>query len=240
MRSSAVHRCFKDDRRIVGREIEVADSRVVVAGVIPDGDWRLPGFVDGWLLDDARLATLPAETKGFMVARLRQPLTNSRLNPGDFSFAPLPQDHPLFALLLVTGLCLALFPAAAPFGLGAYASNNRRWSVRARRWTFMIIKLALLIPIVVCVAFGVGALPVSPQAFVLGSILALRWAISDQRSRCPVCLHSLSHPVTMGEASHTFLDWYGTEFVCARGHGFLHVAAVRTSCCVEQRWLAFG
>jgi hypothetical protein len=43
--------------------------------------------------------------------------------------------------------------------------------------------------------------------------------------------------VTIGEASHTFLDWYGTEFVCARGHGFLHVAEFRTSCYAEQRWL---
>lgn len=240
MRWSAVHRCFKDDPRIVGREIEVADSKVEVAAVIPDGSWRLPGFVDGWLLDDGRLASLPAETNGFMVARLHQHLANSRAKLGDFGFAPLPQDHPLLALVLVTGLCLAFLPAAAPFGLGAYASNNRRWSTRARRWGFMAIKLTLLIPIVVCGAFGIGLLPISPQAFVIGSILALRWAISDQRSRCPVCLHSLSHPVTMGEASHTFLDWYGTEFVCARGHGFLHVAAVRTSCSVEQRWLAFG
>jgi hypothetical protein len=52
-----------------------------------------------------------------------------------------------------------------------------------------------------------------------------------------VCLHLLSHPVRIGEASHTFLDWYGTEFVCARGHGLLHVGEVRTSCYAPQRWL---
>ena len=237
---SVVYRRFKGDPRIIGKRIEIDDTFVLVSGVVADGAWQLPGFVDGWLLDGSRLDKLAGDANGYVVARLRQPLGAAHAKLGDLGFAPLPRDHPVVALLLITGLCLALLPAAAPFGFGAYASNNRRWNTRARRWIFMTVKLALLIPMVVCGAFGIGALPVSPQAFVVGSILALRWAISDQRSRCPVCLHSLSHPVTMGEASHTFLDWYGTEFVCARGHGFLHVAEVRTSCSVEQRWLAFG
>lgn len=237
LRSSVVHRYFKDDPRIIGRHIEIAGSEAVVTGVIPDGAWRLPGYIDGWLLDAGRIASLPTGTGGFMVGRLREPLSNSNANLGNFSFAPLPHENPLLALLLITGLCLALLPAAAPFGLGAYATSRHPWKVRARLWIFMAAKLTLLIPMVVCGAFGLGALPVSPQAFVVGSILTLRWALADQRSRCPVCLHSLSHPVTMGEASHTFLDWYGTEFVCARGHGFLHVAEFRTSCYAEQRWV---
>lgn len=240
LRSSVVHRYFKDDPQIIGRQVEIADSKAIVTGVIPDDAWRLPGYIDGWLLDGRRTASLPTGTNGYIVARLREPLANSKVSFGNLSLAPLPKDHPLLALLILTAFGLAAFRAVAPFGLGAYASNNHRWSVRSRGWIFMTIKLVLLFPIVICCAFGLSVLPVSPQALFMGSILALRWAISDQRSRCPVCLHSLSHPVTMGEASHTFLDWYGTEFVCARGHGFLHVAEVRTSCSVEQRWLAFG
>lgn len=68
-------------------------------------------------------------------------------------------------------------------------------------------------------------------------LLSMRWAWNDQRNRCPVCLHSLSLPVRIGEASHTFLEWYGTELVCTRGHGLLHVPEISTSCYSEQRWL---
>ena len=103
---------------------------------------------------------------------------------------------------------------------------------------FLAVKMALLLPILVCGMFAlVAVFPPSIQGWLLYVILALRWALEDQRRRCPVCLRYLSHPVRIGEASHTFLAWYGTELVCTRGHGLLHVPEIRTSCYAEQRWL---
>lgn len=238
LRWSAWRRCFHEDPRIIGRTVQIGDSTAIVTGIIPEADWRLPGFDDGWLLDGS-LAELPSGTKGYMVARLREPLATGRAPAaaGGLTFAPLPGESPLLALLLVTALALAIAPAAFPFGLGAYACNRRSWLARLRGWTFLLAKLLLLGPIVLCVFWGLGVWPVSPQAFIMGSILAMRWALADQRSRCPVCLHSLTHPIRIGEASHTFLSWYGTEFVCSRGHGFLQVAELTTSSWAEQRWL---
>ncbi len=46
--------------------------------------------------------------------------------------------------------------------------------------------------------------------------------ITDQQRRCPVCLRLLTNPVRIGTPSRTFLEWYGAESTCSRGHGLLH------------------
>jgi hypothetical protein len=71
---------------------------------------------------------------------------------------------------------------------------------------------------------------------LFGYVLAFRWILIDQRRRCPVCLRLLSHPTRIGGLSHVFLEWCGTEFICARGHGLLHVPEVATSSYGSQRW----
>ena len=50
------------------------------------------------------------------------------------------------------------------------------------------------------------------------SLFGFRWALSDQRQRCPVCLHRVTHPARVGVASRTFLGWNGTEMMCMGGH----------------------
>jgi len=60
---------------------------------------------------------------------------------------------------------------------------------------------------------------------------------TDQRKRCPVCLRFLSDPARIGWSSQTFLEWYGSEFLCENGHGLLHVFEISSSCYSEQRWL---
>jgi len=37
-------------------------------------------------------------------------------------------------------------------------------------------------------------------------LLAFRWALIDQRQRCPVCLRLLTSPTRIGAPSQTFLD----------------------------------
>ncbi len=248
---SAWRRYFNGDANVVGRAIEIAGFRVVVAGIVRDGPWRLPGIADGWLLDSSRVAALPAESRGFMVVRLKTavPQTNLRWRmsvPNDrgafdaLGIAPLPRDRPILTLFILAAGALLLLSATTSLDLGEYPAGrySPSWAIRARRWMFFGTKVALLLAIVVCGFAGLATrFPPSVQGLLFCAILALRWAIVDQRNRCPVCLRSLSHPVRIGEASHTFLGWYGTEFLCARGHGLLHVPEIRTSCYAEQRWL---
>jgi hypothetical protein len=68
---SAWRRYFNCDPRIVGQTIQIDGRPARITAIIPDSAWRLPGYMDGWLLDSARLAELPPATNGFMVARLK-------------------------------------------------------------------------------------------------------------------------------------------------------------------------
>jgi hypothetical protein len=103
-----------------------------------------------------------------------------------------------------------------------------------RRWVFLAAKSVLLVLIVV---FGVANLGAAGGFGLFSFVLAFRWAVDDQRERCPVCLRRLTNPTRIGEPSHTFLDWYGTEFMCDRGHGLLHVTEIHASCYNTQHWL---
>jgi len=114
---------------------------------------------------------------------------------------------------------------------GRYAPRG----LPARRWGFLAAKSVLLVSIVIFGSLRLGQ-PASSGIF-LWHILVFRWAMADQRQRCPVCLRRLINPTRIGEPSHTFLDWYGTEFMCERGHGLLHVPEIRASCYNVRRWL---
>jgi hypothetical protein len=236
---------FGHDPAIVGKTVNIGGTAVKIVGVLPDGSWRLPGIVDGWLLDSARLAELSPDTQGFMLVRLKRPvLAGIRVPAGapgerDLWLAPLSQGKvgPIFEILL--GIALLLVPAAASLTLSEFPAGRhaRPWLAHIRWWTFLAAKIGLLLPTAFFGIVALGVAPGAPQGILFALILAFRWVLYDQRRRCPVCLRLLSHPVRIGEASHTFLDWYGTELICARGHGFLHVPEIRTSCYAQPRWL---
>ena len=73
-------------------------------------------------------------------------------------------------------------------------------------------------------------------SFLIG-LFGFRWALKDQRRRCPVCLCMLTSPARVGEPSRSFLGWNGTELICSDGHGLLHVPELPTSWFGTQRWL---
>jgi hypothetical protein len=102
------------------------------------------------------------------------------------------------------------------------------WSGRLRLGLFLALKVLLVQPILLCgfiILLLTGpVVPLAPQFGVFALwFLTLRWVMLDQRRRCPVCLRLLSDPVRIGSASETFLEWYGAESACSRGHGFLQV-----------------
>src|SRR6202041_3587543 len=106
----------------------------------------------------------------------------------------------LFALLLA---CLAL-PATTPLPLGDYAETSESlfWVTMRRRWIFLSLKIVLILPIVyccsLCLAYSRASLdPISSEYIQIftsffGCFFSFRWALSDQRQRCPVCLRLLT------------------------------------------------
>lgn len=252
---------FGGNPHISGTVVKLGSKAVVVGGVGPEGTWRLPGKVDGWLLvaDDNSVA----DGQGFVVARLNSSeehtwgenwlmaAPNQDGVMADFSCVSLvertrgPLDLFLFAVFLA---CLAL-PATTSLPLGEYRVSTQKlsWSKRLRRWGFLGCKIALLLPIVYFVSLDLAYLYTSINlsssenlqivfAFSI-CLFGLRWVLRDQRQRCPVCLKRLTHPARVGEPSRNFLAWNGTELICVAGHGLLHIPEMETSWFDTQRWL---
>jgi hypothetical protein len=73
-------------------------------------------------------------------------------------------------------------------------------------------------------------------AFVLLSLLGLRWSFLDQQTRCKQCLRALTTPARVGRPSHNLLEWNGTELLCRDGHGHLSVPEMETSWCQSSQW----
>jgi hypothetical protein len=118
---------------------------------------------------------------------------------------------------------------------------------RLYRWSFFSAKIALLLPIVYFSTLDLAYFRTAQSSQVSSSIqmisafvlflIGLRWALSDHRQRCPVCLRRVEHPVEVGLASRTFLAWNGTEMMCMGGHTLLHIPSLPTSWFDAQRWL---
>ncbi|MGH9629037.1 MAG: hypothetical protein ACRD7E_11990 [Bryobacteraceae bacterium] len=247
---------FDSDPDIAGRVVEVAGQKAVMRGVIPMASWPLPGRVDAWLLvDEQRLAALPAEAKGFVLAHLntspghaernlrsRISVPNAEGGYDRLECTSLARGHLMFAHVLMIVFALLILPATTSMSLGEYPGNRHspRLATRLRRWIFLTIKVALLIVIVFFGILDLAAIsstPIQPHGFLVAYILAFRWALSDQRKRCPVCLRLLTNPIRIGWSSRTFLEWHGTELMCTKGHGLLYVPEIPTSCYSTQRWL---
>jgi len=133
-------------------------------------------------------------------------------------------------------LSLLPLPAAVPLNLGHYPTNRfaPAFWIRSRRWFFLVIKIALLGPI--SVWSWLFFLPLAPWLMWLSLVFGMRWALSDQRRRCPVCLCLLGSPTQIGDPAQAFLGWYGTELICRKGHGLLYIPGTPTSWCSTQRW----
>jgi hypothetical protein len=261
---SAWRRIYGGDPHLVGRIAEIDGQSVLIAAIMPDGDWHFAGHIDALLLENQRnLAALPSTTKGFVVARIRpsafpaprggwRKMVETR-NGVTRGFECISVTHTLgqpfsvflFALLLAS---LAL-PATTALPLGDYPLRHRRLpgTIDGRRWIFLAAKFLLILAIVdLCstgLAYGLAASdPIRALYIQLATafpalLFGFRWILQDQRRRCPECLRLLSNPARVGQASCNFLSWNGTELFCARGHGFLHIPELPTSWFSTQRWL---
>ena len=247
------------------KTLDIAGRKMTVLGVTPEDNWQLPGEIDAWIVEDnQQLHALPPYSRGYVIARVNAsgfPAGHSGERSMLIAHANgmvdryhcislAEQARRPFAFFLFTVLlaCLAL-PATTPLPLGEYPVHHKRTpsSARFRRWMFLAVKLALILPIAYFGSLDVAysALPLySPAAEYVqltvsffGLLFALRWTLQDQRKRCPVCLRLLTSPARVGQASHNFLAWNGTELICSVGHGLLHIPELPTSWFATQRWL---
>ncbi|HEX8710245.1 MAG TPA: hypothetical protein VF730_00140, partial [Terracidiphilus sp.] len=231
-------------------------------GVAPRGSWRLPGKVNAWLLGpgDPTASAAP----GYVVARLSSKGYAEMWAPRQLikAYGPRHKEEDLLGISLdervpppwavfLFGVLLALLalPATVSVSRSEYSllSHKLSWSRRLRRWAFLAAKILLLLPIAYfasldcAYAYSTLFSPFSVYLHLFTCFLiclaGIGWACRDQRQRCPVCLHRVTHPARVGAASQTFLGWSGTELICAGGHTLLHIPALPTSWFSSQRWL---
>jgi hypothetical protein len=143
----------------------------------------------------------------------------------------------MMSVLILPAIRLAMGPSADRCPMP--------WRSKLRRGIFLALKIALVQPVMlwgffVMVWIGPVA-PVAPQlAISVYWFLAFRWVLIDQQRRCPVCLRLLTDPIRIGSASRTFLEWYGAESTCSRGHGLLHISETPASYSAKPEWLRLG
>ena len=265
LRESVWQEKFNADPRVFGRTVKVDGEQAIFGGIVPDEAWRLPGRVDAWLLEgDDHLASALPDHLGYVLGQLRAGAFRGEPGGRRQMYVPRKEDgydwfvceslvervrEPLSTFLFALFLaCLAL-PATTSLPLGDYPaqSNQVPWSTRVRRWAFLAVKFSLIIPITYFGAMDAAYYSRSTDSVnselielfcaFWGLLFAFRWALRDQRKRCPVCLRMLTNPARVGQFSRNFLAWNGTELVCMSGHGLLHVPDIPTSWFGSQRWL---
>jgi len=154
--------------------------------------------------------------------------------------SPQASENLPLACLATCILTLGILSSVRPLSLGEYPANRYAPATpfRLLRWVFLTIKISLLLSAAICGSLVLGTIiqPIAPMAMFLGLYFGFRWALMDQRQRCPVCLRLLSDPTRIGDSSQSFLGWYGTELVCSQGHGLLYIPGTSTSWCRTQRW----
>lgn len=256
-------RSFAGDPRVTEHTIRIGRVKARIAGIVPAGSWQLPGSPDVWLLDSSSSATSP-RSYGYLFAQLSPRGQAAVSGPalaitarnqdgfaidliGTFIVAPVEGPWGIYEFALF--LALVALPAVISVSLGDSHVSSHRPSMKQQlnRILFLGAKFALIAAIGFAGSLDLAysnTIGYSPFAECLQllwcftiCLFGFRWAVADQRKRCPVCLRRVTNPATVGLASRTFLGWNGTEMICMGGHALLHVPSLPTSWFSGQRWL---
>jgi hypothetical protein len=253
---------FEANPEIVGTVLLVGSRPARVVGIAPGDAWELPGNSDAWLLKPD--SEISPSGRGYVVAHLTRDgrselwggLVNiasydSRRLEHDFLGKSLEEQTPGPENIYWFGILLAFLalPAIASVSLAecSFSSHKPSWIRRAVRLGFFGMKtvLVMLIAYFLSVdvaywhssAFSTSGTYVQLFTSFAVFLFGMRWALLDQRQRCPVCLRRVINPAQVGLASRTFLAWNGTELICVDGHTLLHIPGLPTSWFSTQLWL---
>jgi hypothetical protein len=227
-------RDFGAKTNIGGTRLHVGSVDYTLVGVALGASMGLSGEANAWLLGpDSHVENSSQE---FVVWHLTP--------AGYFQMGPR-------WVLSLFGIALAFLvvPCITHLSMGDYDSGHCKTSLcrRSLIWGFFIAKMALVLGIAYFASIDLSCSFVQPLSHLAGllqgassftlCLFGVSWAFRDQQRRCPVCLSRMAHPVEVGQLSRTFLEWNGTELVCASGHTLLHIPETPTSWFGAQRWL---
>jgi hypothetical protein len=184
------------------------------------------------------LLVLAAASRGFSTIRMLIPVFGRSLFPEAANVAPVATDSEVVVIFAVP-VVFALTVSALLLALERPSLHGADW----RYWAFFVVKTMVVLAGVPVLWIEVSAIVRAQIAgseyqrlvtgllfrliFVFAYVVALRWCVTDQRQRCPVCLTRLSMPVSIGTCSSVF-EPAATEFVCVRGHGVMSVPQIET------------
>jgi hypothetical protein len=144
-------------------------------------------------------------------------------------------------------LAVLALPSNRSLVLGGYPGRTELGGLRQfGRWVFLGAKFALILAIgfwgILDLAQRLTNAAYQPQgwieavqgcllgpAAVAAYLAGFRWALRDQRRRCPVCLRLLANASRSGLPGQILVDYHSTEYFCDRGHSVLRVPEIDTS-----------
>lgn len=250
---------FDANPDIAGTVLLVGSRPVQIVGIAPSDAWRLPGNADAWLLKSD--PETGHDGRGYVVAHLTRDgiseMWGGRVHITSagsgqvFAGRSLEEQGPGLWSIYWFGILLAFFslPAIASVSLAEFSFSSPRpsWIRRAVRCGFLGLKIAFILLIAYYLsvdlaywhspAFSPSGTYIQLFACFAVCLFGMRWALLDQRERCPVCLKRVTHPAEVGSVSRMFLAWSGTELICTDGHTLLHVPSLPTSWFSTQRWM---
>jgi hypothetical protein len=253
---------FCANPEIAGRILFIGSRPAQIVGIAPGDAWRLPGNTDAWLLEPE--AEVSRSSRGYVVAHLtrsgrseiwagfvRITSYDSQRSERVFVGRSLEEEMPSPRGVYWFGILLAFLalPAIVSVSLAEYSFSSHRPSrIRSTvRLSFLGMKVVLIMLIAYFSSVDLAywnSLVFSPSGVYVQLIVCfctclfgMRWALLDQRQRCPVCLKRVTHPAQVGLLSRMFLAWNGTELICTGGHTLLHVPGLATSWFSAQRWM---
>jgi len=200
---------------------------------------RLPAGMHGLVLG-ALAPGAPNINWGFAVTQRRQPPLHIHVTPLE-ECVFMPARAFLFACVILLFALLGTRPLAREDGLRMPMRLRWRPAIFVGVQMILLLVAAYLgsLAIAMSMAFSrpEDVSGVQASAAFLLLLPAIRLTLRSNRHRCPCCLRKLGHPARVGQPSAAFLNWYGTELLCAQGHGMAHIPDMPTTWFSEPRWM---
>jgi hypothetical protein len=256
---------YGGERAAIGRTVMLNGRVLRIVGVLPPEFWALSSQVRYWTpfsLDTVHVRLGPPPTAG-AIARIRPGVKPEQVRAvwldicrqeklplfgQGIGLLPL-ENHGLGRLAIFAGgLAMAVLAGAVLIFLGSRGALRPGWrylAFESAKTLLLLVSLAVLrLELTTRNMLVPGGRPSGDLwavlaldwAFYLGCGAALYWCYYDQRHRCPVCLHRLSIPVTIGSWSSPLFDPVSTELLCDQGHGSLWVPETQSSASVAEHW----